>query len=44
MKDTPRKAKTFQLAENLLMEVGDEGEIAGFWLLAVPPFPKGRGD
>ena len=39
-----REAKTFQLAENLLMEVGDEGEIAGFWLLAVPPFPRGRGD
>jgi len=39
-----REAKTFQLAENLLMEVSDEGEIAGFWLLAVPPFPRGRGD
>jgi hypothetical protein len=36
-----RKAKAFQLAENLLMEVGEDGEIAGFWLLAVPPFPKG---
>lgn len=39
-----RKAKVYQLGENLLMEVGHDGELAGFWLLAVPPFPKGRGD
>ena len=39
-----RKAKAFQLAENLIMEVDDGGEIAGFWLLAVPPVPKGRSD
>ncbi len=39
-----RNAKTFQLAENLLMEVGNDGEIAGFWLLGVPPFPKGTRD
>jgi hypothetical protein len=40
----PRRAKTFQLAENLLMEVDDDGEVAGFWLLGVPPFPTGKGD
>jgi hypothetical protein len=32
-----------QLADHLSIELDDEGELAGFWLLAVPPFPEQEG-
>jgi len=32
-----------QLADNLLIELDDEGELAGFWLLSLPPFPEEEG-
>ena len=35
-----RKIDPVQLANNLIIEVDAEGEIAGFWLLNVPPFPR----
>ncbi len=39
----PRRASTpVQLAENLFIEIDEEREIAGFWLLEVPAFPQGK--
>jgi hypothetical protein len=35
----PRAVDSVTLAENLLAEVDAKGRLAGFWLLAVPPFP-----
>jgi len=35
-----RKTERVQIANNLLLEIDDSDEIAGFWLLNVPPFPK----
>lgn len=35
-----RKVTIVQLADNLLLDVDGEDEIAGFWLLGVPPFPQ----
>lgn len=35
-----RKVTTVQLADNLLLDVAGDDEIAGFWLLGVPPFPQ----
>ncbi|UCG87072.1 MAG: hypothetical protein JSW71_00555 [Gemmatimonadota bacterium] len=37
---TPRDVDAVTLAENLLAEVDHNGQLAGFWLLAVPPFPS----
>lgn len=37
-----RRCTAVQLAENLLLEVDADGEIAGFWLLEVPAFPQGK--
>jgi hypothetical protein len=37
-----RPFKVVQLAENLLMEVDNDGELGGFWLLEVPVFPTGK--
>ncbi len=34
-----RRVKLIQVADNLILELDDASEIAGFWLLAVPPFP-----
>lgn len=34
-----RRVKLVQVADHLMLELDDKGEIAGFWLLAVPPFP-----
>lgn len=34
-----RKVKLIQVAENLMLELDEASEIAGFWLLEVPPFP-----
>ena len=31
------------LADNLLVEFDPNGELAGFWLLDVPPFPETEG-
>jgi hypothetical protein len=35
-----RKVEVVQLADNLLLDVDATGQIAGFWLLRVPPFPQ----
>lgn len=35
-----RKVRTVQVADNLMLELDDGGEIAGFWLSKVPPFPQ----
>jgi len=37
-----RPARTVALADNLYMALDNHGDFAGFWLLDVPPFPKGR--
>ncbi len=34
-----RRVKLVQVADNLMLELDEKSEIAGFWLLAVPPFP-----
>ena len=31
------------LADNMLVEFDQNGELAGFWLLDVPPFPESEG-
>jgi hypothetical protein len=36
----PRQVQTVQVADNLLLELDEAGEIAGFWLSKVPPFPQ----
>ncbi len=38
----PRRVKLVQVAENLMLELDDRSEIAGFWLWHVPPFPRPR--
>lgn len=35
-----RKVTAVQLADQLILEVDEADEIAGFWLLGVPPFPQ----
>jgi hypothetical protein len=35
-----RKIEMVQVAENLMLELDDGGDIAGFWLSRVPPFPQ----
>lgn len=37
-----RPARTVALAENLLLDLDAKGEMAGLWLLDVPPFPTER--
>lgn len=37
-----RPAKTVALAENLLLDLDAKGDMAGLWLLDVPPFPTER--
>lgn len=34
-----RAARTLRLASDILLDVDHRGEIAGLWLLNVPPFP-----
>src|SRR3972149_1082736 len=34
-----RRVKLIQVAENLVLELDEASEIAGFWLLQVPAFP-----
>jgi hypothetical protein len=34
-----RKARTVRVADGLLVEVDEQEELAGLWLLDVPPFP-----
>lgn len=34
-----RAARTLRLASDILLDVDQRGEIAGLWLLNVPPFP-----
>jgi hypothetical protein len=35
----PRHGRAVRVADGLLVEVDDQEEIAGLWLLDVPPFP-----
>ncbi len=35
-----RKVEIVELAEGLIAELDDKNNIAGLWLLGVPPFPK----
>lgn len=35
-----RRVSVVQLADNLLLEVDDHHQVAGFWLLGVPPLPQ----
>lgn len=35
-----RRVKLVQVADHLMLELDDRSEIAGFWLLGVPPFPQ----
>jgi hypothetical protein len=37
-----RPHTTLALAENLLLDLDAKGEVAGLWLLDVPPFPAER--
>ncbi len=37
-----RPAKTVALAQNLLLDLDARGDVAGLWLLDVPPFPTER--
>jgi hypothetical protein len=39
-----RKVDIVQLAEGLIAEVDTQGNIAGLWLVGVPPFPRERTD
>jgi hypothetical protein len=34
-----RKVELVRIADHLLVEVDDDGYVAGFWLTGVPPFP-----
>jgi uncharacterized protein YuzE len=34
-----RRVEAVHVADGLLVEVDEKGEIAGFWLTGVPPFP-----
>lgn len=36
-----RQAKTVRVGRDLLLDVDGQSEIAGLWLLNVPPFPEG---
>lgn len=38
-----RKVTSVQLADNLILDVDGSNQIAGFWLLRVPPFPGPEG-
>ncbi len=40
---TAECADVVALADNLLLELDSKGELAGFWLLDVPPFPSDEG-
>jgi len=35
----PRNARAIRLGRDLLVDVDDDGHLAGFWLLNVPPVP-----
>lgn len=37
-----RPSECVRVAENLLIEVDEEREVAGLWLLEVPPYPPGE--
>jgi hypothetical protein len=37
----PREARTVRLGQDLLLDVDRQGQLAGLWLLNVPPFPDG---
>jgi len=36
----PRAMTVVQVADRLLLEVDTDGQLAGFWLTGVPPFPS----
>ncbi len=35
-----RKMQTVRVADGLLVDVDEHGEVAGLWLVGVPPFPQ----
>lgn len=35
----PRRTRTLRLARDLLLDIDPRGQIAGLWMLNVPPFP-----
>lgn len=37
------ETEAVRLANDLIAETGPDGELAGFWLLNVPPFPEAAG-
>ena len=37
----PREARTVRVGRDLLLDVDKQSQIAGLWLLNVPPFPNG---
>ncbi|HKO16209.1 MAG TPA: hypothetical protein VJU87_08215 [Gemmatimonadaceae bacterium] len=39
----PREARTVRVGRDLLLDVDRQQQIAGVWLLNVPPFPDGLG-
>jgi hypothetical protein len=39
-----RKIDVVQLAEGLIAEVDEKGDVAGLWMIGVPPFPRQEGD
>jgi len=39
-----RKIDVVQLADGLIAEVDEKGNVAGLWLTGVPPFPRPRED
>ncbi|NIM52387.1 MAG: hypothetical protein GTN62_13850 [Gemmatimonadales bacterium] len=41
---TRRRSEAVALADNLVLELDGSGELAGFWLLNVPPFPDTEGE
>lgn len=38
-----RRARPVRVAEGLVVEVDDQSELAGLWLVGVPPFPQDEG-
>jgi hypothetical protein len=37
---SPRQSKAIRVADSLLVEVDEQEELVGLWLLDVPPFPS----
>jgi hypothetical protein len=37
----PGRARTVQIAQNVLADLDSAGHLSGLWLVDVPPFPQG---